>query len=38
LLVGFFLKFIGLAETTNFYTIYKDWWAQGLFKINCQIK
>lgn len=36
LIVGFFLKFIGLAETpTNWYALYRYWWEDGLFIINC---
>jgi len=36
LIIGLFLKFIGLAETpTNWYALYRYWWEDGLFIINC---
>jgi len=33
LIIGFFLKFIGLADWTT--QIYQNWWKQGLFEIPC---
>lgn len=34
-LVGLFLQLIGLANWTN--DIYKNWWLNGLFNINCAV-
>ena len=33
LIIGFFLKFIGLADWTT--EIYQNWWKEGLFEIPC---
>ncbi|MBU4480961.1 pilin, partial [Patescibacteria group bacterium] len=36
ILIGLFFRQIDMADwTTN---IYKNWWSQGFFQINCQIK